>query len=58
MWLVSYVTYIDQIAQVSLTRWSAFLFLDVLILKPRIDIIILPIDWPEIILWTASWTKN
>ena len=26
MWLVSYVTCIDLIAQVSLTRWSAFYF--------------------------------
>ena len=33
MWLVSYGTYIDIIAQVSLTWWSVFLFLDVPTLK-------------------------
>ena len=40
---VSYVTCIDIIAQVSLTQWSAFLFLDVSTLKL---IIILPTDRP------------
>ena len=55
MWLVSYVTCIDLIAQISLTRWSAFLFLDVLILKL---IIILPTARPEIIILTARTTKN
>ena len=47
MRLVSYITCIELIAQVSLTWWSSFLFLDVLILKLRINLIILPTDWIE-----------
>ena len=54
---VSYVTCIDLIAQVSLIRWS-LLFLDVLTLKLRIIIIILPTDRPETILPGARTTKN
>ena len=58
MWSVSYVTCIDILAQVSLTRWSVFLFLDVQTLKLKIIINISPIDQPEIILPTAPTTKN
>ena len=46
MWLVSYVTCIDHIAQVSLSRSSIFLFLDLLTLKLRI-IILLQTDQPK-----------
>ena len=53
MWLVSYV----NCAQVSLTWWSIFLFLDVPTLKLRIIIILLT-DWPNITLPTACTTKN
>ena len=56
MWSVLYVTCID-IAQVYLTRWSAFLFLDVPILKPKI-INILSTNQPEIIISTAPTVKN
>ena len=42
--------------QVSLPRWSIFLFSDVLTIKCRV--IILPTDWLEIILPTACTTKN
>ena len=38
MWLVSYVTYVDKISQVSSTRQSISLFLDVPTLKFRIII--------------------
>ena len=48
MWLISYATSMINI----------FLFLDVLTLKHRIIIIILPTNRPEIILLTASTTKN
>ena len=58
MWVISYVTCVDTIAQVSLTPWSIFLFLDVSTLKLRIIIIILVTRWPEIILSTARTTKN
>ena len=58
MWSVSHVTCIDLIAQVSLTQWSTFLFLDVLTLKLGIIIIILPTDLPEIILTAARTTEN
>ena len=59
MWSVSHVTCIDLIAQVSLTQWSTFLFLDVLTLKLGIIItIILPTDLPEIILPAARTTEN
>ena len=58
MWVISYVTRVDTIAQVSLTPWSIFLFLDVSTLKLRIIIIILVTRWPEIILSTARTTKN
>ena len=54
----TYVTYIDIKAQVSLTPWSMFLFLDVPTLKLKIIINILLIDWPQIILLTAHTTKN
>ena len=56
MWSVLYVTCID-IAQVYLTRWSVFLFLDVPILKPKI-INILSTNQPEIIIPTARTVKN
>ena len=52
MRLLSYITCIDLISQVALTWWS-FLFLDVLDLKLRIIIIILPTDWLETILPAA-----
>ena len=59
MWLVSYVTWTDLIAQVSLSRWSAILFLDELILKIRIIIIIILVtNRPKIILLTAWTTEN
>ena len=58
MWLVSYVTCVDIIAQVLLTRWSIFLFLYSQTLKRGIVNIILPTDWPEIILPTAHTTKK
>ena len=59
MWSVSHVTCTDLIAQVSLTQWSTFLFLDVLTLKLGIIIIIiLPTDLPEIILTAARTTEN
>ena len=58
MWSVPYVTWIDIIAQVSLTRWSVFLFLDVPTLKLKIIINILPTDQPEAIIPTAYTTKN
>ena len=38
MWLVSFVTCIVIIAQVSLTGWSVFLFLDVLTLRIKLRI--------------------
>ena len=41
MWLVSFVTCIEIIAQVSLTRWSIILLLDVPTLKLKIIIIII-----------------
>ena len=47
MWSVSYVTCIDHIAQVSLSRSSIFLFLDLLTLKLRIIIILLLTDRPK-----------
>ena len=57
MWLISYETCVGIIAQVLLTPWSIFLFLDILTLKLRIIIIILENDQPEIILLTAHTTK-
>ena len=54
MWLISYITCVVIIAQVSLTLWSIFLFLDVQTLKLRIIIIFLT----KIILSTARTTKN
>ena len=45
MWSISYVTFVDIIAQFSLTPWLIFLFLHVLTLKLRISIIILLTDW-------------
>ena len=58
MWSVSYVIYTDIVAQVSLTRWSVFLFLDMPTLKLKVIINILPTGRPEIILPTACATKN
>ena len=58
MWSVPYVIYTDIVAQVSLTRWSVFLFLDMPTQKLKIIINILPTGRPEIILPTASTTKN
>ena len=43
MWSVSYVTCIDLIAQISLTRLSAFLFLDMPTLKLRMMMMIMMI---------------
>ena len=53
IWSVSYVTCIDIVAQVSVTPWSVFLFLDVPTLKLKIIINILLTDQPEIILPTV-----
>ena len=60
MWLISYVTCVDIIAQVSLTPRSILLFLDVSTLEfwIIIIIIILPIDQPKIILLTARKMKK
>ena len=58
MWSVSYVTCVDIKAQVSLTLWSIFVFLDGPTLKLKIIINILPTGRPEIILPTAGATKN
>ena len=58
MWSISYVTFIDIIAQVSLTPCSIFLFLDMSTLKLRINIIILPTKQPEVIFSTDPTTKN
>ena len=57
MWSVSYVTCVDIIAQVFLTRWSIFLYLD---FPPtlKLRIIILSTDRPDIILPTARTAKN
>ena len=57
MRLVTYITCIDLIAQVSLTWWSSYLFLDVLTLKRETAIIILPTDWLETILPVALQQK-
>ena len=57
MRLAWYITCIDLIAQVSLAWWS-FLFLDMLTLKLRIILIILPTDLLETILPAACTTKN
>ena len=54
---ISYVTCVEIIAQVSLTTWSRFWFLDILTLKLKI-IIVLPTNQPEIILLTTRTTKN
>ena len=58
MWSISFVTFVDIIAQGYVTPWSIFLFLDMPTLKLRINIIILPTIRPEIILSTAHTTKN
>ena len=52
------VTCVDVIAQVSLTQWSIFLFLDVPTRKLRIITIIFPTDRPYIIFPTARTTNN
>ena len=52
------VTCVDIIEQVSLIRWSIFLFLDVPTRKLRIIIIIFPTDRRDIILPTARATNN
>ena len=57
MLLISYVTCVDIISQVSLTRWL-FLFLDVSTLKLGIIVIILSNGRSEIILPIARTTKN
>ena len=57
MLLISYVTCVDIISQVSLTRWL-FLFLDVSTLKLGIIVIILSNGRSEIILPIAPTTKN
>ena len=54
IWPVSYVTFVDIIAQFSLTRLSIFLFFDVPTLKLRIIILFYH---PEIILLTTRATK-
>ena len=58
MWSISDVTFVDIIAQVSLTPWSIILFLDRPTLKRRLNIIILPTVRPEIFLSTARTTQN
>ena len=58
-WSVSYITCADIMAQVSLTRWSTFLFLGVLTLKLRIVVIILTTDPPtRYILPTTCTTES
>ena len=57
MWSISYVTFVEIIAEVSLTPLSIFLFLDKPTLKLGI-IIILPTGRSEIILLTSRTTKN
>ena len=57
MLLISYVTCVDIISQVSLTRWL-FLFLDVSTRKLGIIVIILSNGRSEIILPIARTTKN
>ena len=57
MWLISYATCVDIIAQVFLTPRSVFLFLAVATLKVRIIIIFLT-PQPVIILSTVHTTKN
>ena len=52
------VTCVDIIAQVSLTWWSIFAFLDLLIQKLKIIINILPTGHPEIILSATHKTKD
>ena len=47
MWLVLYVPYIDLTAQVHLTHWLAFLFLDIQALKLRIIVTILLTNQPK-----------
>ena len=56
MWSISYVNCVDIITQVSLIQ--RLIFFDVPTLKLRIIIIILPTDWPEIVLSTVRKTKN
>ena len=58
MWSFSYVTCVDIIAQVSLTWWSMFLFLDVPTMKLTIIIIVLPTDQPELKVKLPSPDKN
>ena len=58
MWSISFAIFVDIIAQVSSTPWSIFSFLDMLTLKLRIIIIILPTDPRKRILSTARATKN
>ena len=58
LWLVSFVTRADIIAQVSLPRLSIFLFLDMPNLKLRIIIIILSISRSEKVIVTARTTKK
>ena len=58
MLLISYVTCVDIISQVSLTRWLIFLFLDVSTRKLGIIVIILSNGRSEIILPIARTTKN
>ena len=58
IWSVSYVIWVDMIEQVSLTRLSISLFLEMLNLKFRFIIIILLTDRPDIILPTARTAKN
>ena len=56
--MISYVTCVDIKAQVSLTLWSMFLFLDLPTLKLTIIIIILLTDRPQIITPITRTTKN
>ena len=58
MWSIWCVAHIDIKAQVSLTRSSIFLFLDVPTLRIIIIINVLPTDSPEITLPTARTTKT
>ena len=58
MWSISDVTFVDIIAQVSLTPWSIIFFLDRPTPKRRLNIIILPTVRTEIFLSTARTTQN
>ena len=58
MWSVSCVTCVNTITQVSLTRGSMLLFLNIPTLKLRIIIIILSTEQLDVIFPTVRTTKN